>query len=141
MARVRVIQNSMNAGEWSPLMEGRSDLQKYVNSAKTIENLTCFKHGGVTRRAGTRFVDETKDSSKKSRLIPFEFSTVQSYILEFGDLYIRIYRTGARVESPPGTPVEVVTPYLESEVFDLHFTQSADVLYLAHSSHPPQKLS
>jgi hypothetical protein len=122
-------------------MEGRSDLQKYVNSAKTIENLTCFKHGGVTRRAGTRFVDETKDSSKKSRLIPFEFSTVQSYILEFGDLYIRIYRTGARVESPPGTPVEVVTPYLESEVFDLHFTQSADVLYLAHSSHPPQKLS
>lgn len=141
MSRVRVIQNAFNAGEWSPLMEGRTDLAKYANSAKTIENLTVFKHGGVSRRAGTRFVNETKTSSKKSRLIPFEFSTIQSYILEFGDLYIRIYRDGARVESPPGTVIEVVTPYLEAEVFDIHFTQSADVLYLAHQNHPPQKLS
>lgn len=141
MARVRVIQNAFNAGEFSPLMEGRTDLQKYANCAKTIENFTVFKHGGITRRAGTRFINEVKDSSKRVRLIPFEFSTIQSYILEFGDLYIRIYRDGARVESPPGTAIEVVTPYLESEVFDLHFTQSADVLYLAHSSHPPQKLS
>lgn len=141
MARVRVIQNAFNAGEFSPLMEGRSDLQKYANAAKTIENFTCFKHGGITRRAGTRFINEVKDSTKRVRLIPFEFSTIQSYILEFGDLYIRIYRDGARVESPPGTAVEVVTPYLQAEVFDIHFTQSADVLYLAHSGHPPQKLS
>lgn len=141
MAKTRVIFNSFNSGEWSPLLEGRSDLAKYHNACKTLENMICAKHGGASRRPGTRFVNEVKTSALRTRLMPFIFSTVQAYVIEVGNLYFRFYRNLGRVESPPGTPVEVVTPYLASEVFDIHFTQSADVLYLVHPLHPPMKLS
>src|SRR6266550_109222 len=141
MARVRVIQNALNAGEFSPLLEGRSDLAKYHSGAKTIENLICAKFGGVSRRPGTHFVAEVKTSAKRTRLIPFIFSTVQAYIIEVGDQYVRFYRNNGRVENPPATAIEVATPYLEAEVFDIHFTQSADTMYLAHSLHAPMKLT
>jgi hypothetical protein len=141
MPRTRQIINAFNAGELSPLMDGRTDLAKYHNGAKTVENLICIKQGGVKRRPGTHFVAEVKDSTKETRLIPFIFSTGQGYILEFGETYIRFYKNGARIESPPGTPVEIATPYLEAELFDIQFSQSADILYLAHGNHFPQKLS
>lgn len=141
MARVRVIQNAVNAGEWSPLLEGRSDLAKYHSSAKKIENLICAKFGGVSRRPGTHFVAEVKTSAKRTRLIPFVFSTVQAYVIEVGHQYVRFYRNNGRVENPPATAIEVATPYLEAEIFDIHFTQSADTMYLAHSLHAPMKLT
>ncbi len=37
-------------------------------------------------------------------------------------------------------PVELPTPYQQSEIASLYYTQSADVLYLAHEAHPPRKL-
>src|SRR6266576_4847234 len=117
MARVRVITNSFNCGEWSPLLEGRSDLAKYHSAAKTVENLICAKFGGVSRRPGTHFVAEVKASANKTRLIPFIFSTVQAYVIELGDQYVRLYRNNGRVENPPATAIEVSTPYLEAEIF------------------------
>src|SRR6266404_1756146 len=141
MARVRVIQNAFNAGEWSPLLEGRSDLAKYHSSGKTIENAICAKFGGVSRRPGTHFVAEVKTSAKHTRLIPFIFSTVQAYVIEVGNQYVRFYRNNGRVENPPATAIEVSTPYLEAEIFDIHFAQSADTLYLAHALHAPMKLT
>jgi hypothetical protein len=73
-------------------------------------------------------------------------SETVSYALEFGDQYIRFYKedtvTGpGRIESPPGTPVEVVSPYLEAELFDIQIQQSIDVLYLIHPNHAPRKLT
>src|SRR5882762_6081185 len=144
MARVRVIQNAFNAGEWSPLLEGRSDLAKYHSSGKTIENAICAKFGGVSRRPGTHFVAEIKNSANKARLIPFIFSTVQAYVLEIGNLYMRFYRNNGRVENPPGTPIELLNPdmpYGLADVFDIHYTQSADTMYLAHPSFAPRKLT
>src|SRR6266550_3105482 len=144
MARVRVIQNSLNCGEWSPLLEGRSDLAKYHSAAKTVENLICAKFGGVSRRPGTHFVAEVKASANKTRLIPFIFSTVQAYVIELGNLYMRFYRNNGRVENPPGVPVELGSPnvpYTQNFLFDIHFAQSADTLYLAHALYPPRKLT
>lgn len=141
MARIRVIENAMNGGEWSPLLEGRSDLNKYHNAVKTMENMICFRQGGASRRPGTHFVAEVKTSAKSTRIIPFIFSTIQPYIIEVGDLYMRFYKNSARIESPPATAVEIATPYLEAELFDIHFTQSADTLYLAHGSHAPMQLT
>lgn len=141
MANIRTISNAFNSGEWSPLMEGRSDLAKYRNAAKTIENFMCLKQGGVTRRPGTHFAAEVKDSTNKTILIAFVFSEDQVYIMELGNLYGRVYKNGARIESPPGTPVEFVTPYLTADLFDLHFCQSADVIYVAHSSHAPRQIA
>jgi hypothetical protein len=78
-------------------MEGRTDFQKYFSGCKTLENFIVQPHGSVTRRPGTTFVSEVKTSSLKTRLIPFEFSTEQSYALEFGNNYIRFYKDNGAV--------------------------------------------
>lgn len=90
-------QASFNAGEISPSLYARVDLAKYQSGAKTIKNFICDVHGGASNRPGTKFVAEVKDSSKIHRLIPFQFSTTQSYALEFGDTTMRVYRNGGSV--------------------------------------------
>lgn len=140
MTTASPIQNNMNAGEVSPLMEGRVDLRPYTNGLKRCLNFLPIAQGPITRRPGTMYVADVKDSTKATRLEKFEFSTIQAYILEIGDLYIRFYRNEGRLENPPGTPVEVVTPYAAADVFDLRVTQSADVLYITHPSYAPRKL-
>ena len=39
------------------------------------------------------------------------------------------------------TAYQIVTPYAGADIFNLKFTQSADVLYLAHPSYAPQQLT
>lgn len=141
MPYAREIINSFNSGEWSPLLEGRTDLAKYKSAVRQLINLIPQKFGGATRRPGLRFVDEVKDSSKKTRIIKFQFSAAQSYIIELGNLYMRFYKNSGRIENPPGTPVEIVTTYLEADLFNIQFAQSADVLYMACQGYPPRKLT
>src|SRR5210317_947714 len=140
MPKTLVSVPSFTAGQLSPRMEGRTDFQKYFSSGKTINNFVVQPHGPITRRPGTHFVSEVKDSSKATRLIPFSFSTTQTYILEFGNQYIRFYKDNGQILSG-GSAYEISSPYLESELFDIKFAQSADVMYLCHPSHPVQKLS
>ena len=132
--------NNLNAGEISPLALGRFDIQKYTNAVETMENFLGYQLGGASFRPGTVFVNEVKDSTKKVRLIPFQYSTVQSYIIEMGDLYMRFYANNGQVQSG-GVEVEVVTPYAEADIFSVQFTQSSDTMYLVHPSYPPQKLT
>lgn len=122
-------------------MEGRVDFDKYKAALKICLNHIPLVQGGVTRRPGTIFVSEVKDSTAFTRLVRFEYSTTQAYVLEFGNLYMRIYRNHGRNESPPGTPVEIVTPYTTAELPTLMFTQSADVLYVAHPLHAPATIN
>lgn len=140
MPTAHPIQNNTNAGEISPLLEGRVDLKPYVNGVKRCLNFTPLAQGPITRRPGTIYVAAPKDQTKKARLERFEYSTVQAYILEFGDLYIRFFRNEGRLESPPGTPIEVVSPYPEAEVFNIRTVQSADTLYLMHKTYSQRKL-
>ena len=97
MARVAVQLTNFTGGELSPRLDGRNDLTKYPTGCKTLENFVVFPHGSAARRSGTQFVAEVKDSSKKTRLIPFEFSTTQTYMLEFGNQYIRFYKDNGQI--------------------------------------------
>jgi hypothetical protein len=105
------LKDAFNAGEFSPLMAARVRIDKYANAYKYSQNMIPMVQGGATRRPGTKFVAEVKDSADITRLIPFEFSVTQAYILEFGDLYIRFYRDNGVIESSPGVPYEIVTTY------------------------------
>jgi len=138
------IFSNFSAGEVSPLMFGRVDLEKYSSGLETLENFILLPYGGVTARPGTRFIVETKHSAsnenRKVMLRHFIFNRTQGYILEFGHLYIRFYRDQAQLMSG-GSPVQVVTPYLESQLFGLDFVQTADVLYIVHGSHAPRRLA
>jgi len=141
MSVFKPIKNSFVAGELSPRMEGRDDLEQYHQGMRQALNGIVLPHGGFLRRSGTRFVAETETMTESSVLIPFQFSTEQAYMCEFGDLYARFYTNEGRLENPPGTPVTVVTPYLHTELRDLQFTQEADVMYVVHPNHPPYKLT
>lgn len=131
---------SFTAGELSPRMEGRTDFSKYFSAGTLINNFVVQPHGPVTRRPGTHFISEVKNSANNTRLIPFSFSTTQTYILEFGDQYIRFYKDSGQIVSG-GAAFEISTPYLHTEVFDIKFAQSADVMYLCHKNHAVRKLS
>jgi len=140
MPRTTLALTSFVSGEFSAKMDGRSDFDKYSSGTKTLENFLIHPQGAATRRVGTQFIAEVKDSSKKTRLIPFEFSTTQTYILEFGDQYIRFYKDKGQILSG-GSAYEISTPYLEAELFDIKFAQSADVMYIVHPNHETNKLS
>ena len=131
---------SFTAGELSPGMQGRTDFAKYFNGCTRLENFVVLPHGPVTRRPGTYYVCSIKTSAAKSRLIPFEFSTEQTYILEFGNQYIRFFKDNGQITSG-GSAYEISSPYLTAELFDIKFAQSADVMYLVHKNHKPRKLS
>mgnify|MGYP003624260740 FL=1 len=212
MARVSSIITNFRAGEISPRLEGRIDLQKYNEAVKDLSNMIVFPQGGVTRRPGTYYAGTTKDGGQV-RLINFEFSDTQAYVLEFGNLYVRIYKDGGLVTAATtaisaitkanpavvtsnshgmsngdrvfitgvvgmtevnnreftvagvatntfqlsgvnssaftaygsagttGEIIEVTTTYTLAQLATINFSQSADVLYLAHLSHAPAKLT
>ena len=95
-----LIQPSFAAGELAPALAARVDLAKYHVGAKTLRNLFVHTAGGVSNRPGTLFVGRCKDSAHPVRLIPFQFSTVQTYVLEFGHLYMRVVMDGGHVLEP-----------------------------------------
>lgn len=134
-------QTSFNAGELSPLLKGRPSLDKFKNGCETMENFIPQIQGPARKRPGTRFVAEVKDSADVTRLLPFEYSTTQAYVLEFGDSYVRFYLDGGVVESSPGVPYEITSPYTSAQVGALEYAQSADVVYITHPDHAPYKLA
>lgn len=141
MPKVSPIQTSFGAGEFSPLLHGQVELDRYRQALDTCLNFIPSLQGGLVRRSGTYYVASTKTATDNARLLAFEFSTTQAYILEFGDQYIRFYRNGGQIETSPGVPYEIATPYLQADLFQLRITQSADVLYIVHPGYAPRTLS
>ena len=140
MAKVAPIQTSFSSGEFSPLSRGQVNLDRYGAALETCLNYLPTLQGGLQRRSGTYYVAEVETSAETSRLIPFEFSTTQAYILEFGNAYIRFYRNNGQIQDGE-SPYELVSPYAEADLFELRFTQSADVMYIVHPDYAPRKLS
>jgi hypothetical protein len=138
--RTTLALTSFVSGEFGNKLTGRTDFDKYQSAAKTMENFLVHPQGAATRRVGTQFIASVKTASAKTRLIPFEFSTTQTYILEFGNNYIRFFKDKGQILSG-GSPYEISTPYLTAELFDIKFAQSADVMYIVHPNHETMKLS
>ena len=94
MSNVRYL--SFSGGEITPALYGRVDQVKYQTGLKTCRNFFVMRHGGVANRSGTQFIAEVKDSTKKVKLVPFVFNAAQTYVLEFGNLYQRVYKNGVQ---------------------------------------------
>ncbi|WP_250533980.1 hypothetical protein [Caballeronia sp. AZ10_KS36] len=141
MPNVRNLSRSFAAGEITPELFGRVDLDQFQTGLATCRNFITLPHGPAANRPGFAFVLETKNSAKKSRLIPFSYSTTQTMALEFGDGYVRFHTEGKTLLTTDGSAVyEVATPYAEADLFDLHYVQSADVLTITHRNYPPKEL-
>src|SRR3990167_2128088 len=213
-----IIIRSFSGGEITPSLYGRVDAVKYATGLHTCKNFIVQRYGGITNRPGTGFIAEVKDSTKAIKLIPFVFNANQTYILEFGNLYMRVIKnnavlteaakniTGATQANPcvitiaahgysngnevyisgvggmtqlngrnfkvanvtantfslqymDGTAVnstafgaytsggtaakiyEIVTPYIEADLPELNYNQSADIITLVHPSYAPRELA
>lgn len=132
-------QRAFNGGEVAEAMYGRIDDGKYQTGLATCKNFIVEPQGALSRRPGFEYVNETRYSNRKCRLIPFSFSVTQTMVLEFGHKYVRFHHLGQTLFDGD-EPYEVPTPYTSSEVFDIHYVQSADVLTLVHPKHAPMEL-
>lgn len=137
---IRTLQNSFNGGEVSPSLYGRFDDQKYAMGAATVRNFICLPQGPVVNRPGFAFVRAAKYADKAVRLIPFTYSSEQTMALEFGDRYIRFHTEGKTLINSDGTPYEIESPYAADDLFQIHYTQSADVVTLVHPNYAPREL-
>jgi len=136
-------QLSFTAGELAPAMYGRGDINRFYSGARKVLNFIVRPYGGLSNRTGTTFV---ADLGGPCRLIPFQFSTVQTYTLAFGEYTMRVFTNGGQVLYPvghasAGQPVVITTIYPYSALARLKFTQNADVMTLCHPDYPPQQLS
>jgi hypothetical protein len=115
MAKIVPIQTAFNQGQLGPSMDGRVDLPEYSKGCKRLENFVVRPQGGVTARSGLKFIAEAK-KDENTRLIPFDISNVDSYMLEVGDEYMRFYKDGAQLELTEG-PNLVSNPGFETGDF------------------------
>ena len=141
MAKASPTFSNFTAGELSPKLDGRTELSKYFNGAKQLQNFLVVPQGGATRRPGTQFIAETKTSANAARLIPFEFNVTQAYVLEFGNNYFRIFKDGGQVVDGSSNPIEVTTTYTSAQLPGLKFAQSADVMFIVHPDHKPRQIT
>lgn len=213
MTRINALVSNFTAGEFSPRLDQRLDVEKYNNAAQEITNFLVVPHGGVKKRPGTQFVTDLVNSTDAVRLVPFEYNTEQAYVLLFGPGFIWFLRDGGIITHDPvsisnitatnppmvvapshgfvegsrvlitgvagmseinnrhyravnvtpdnfelqgvdassytayssggqaGRLVELQTSFTASQVPDLSWAQSADVLYVAHKDHSPKKIT
>ncbi|HON31511.1 MAG TPA: hypothetical protein PLN11_10770 [Ottowia sp.] len=139
MANIRTLQRSFAGGEMSPEMFGRIDDSKYQAGLAKCRNFIVKPQGPAENRPGFAFVRAVKDSTKRVRLIPFTYSTTQTMVIEVGAGYFRFHTAGATLMDG-ATPYEIANPYAESDLADVHYVQSADVLTLVHPGHAPREL-
>lgn len=121
------------------MLWGRTDLEKYAQGLRRCRNFFISRGGAAVSRPGTKYICEVKDSARQVRLIPFIYSDSQSYVLEFGHLYVRFVSNGAQVLS--GTPYEIVSPYSEADLDRLKYAQTGDLLTITHPSYAPRTLT
>ena len=135
LAPYYLLQCSFAAGEISPEVANRVDLDKYNSAVLKARNCHIRPYGPIYKRPGMRFIVRTKYSDKKSILVPFNGATANDdYLLEIGHQYIRVHKGGQYLG------VELATPFTENVLSNLRFTQSADTLFIASGDYPVKKL-
>jgi hypothetical protein len=94
------IVTAFNAGELSPYMDSRTDVDKYRSGCRKLENMVVLPYGGVYRRAGTEFIGRPKFNDRRCRFVGFNFSTTTRFIIEMGHRYMRFWSNGIQVQAP-----------------------------------------
>ena len=134
-----VIQTSFAAGELSPTLFARVDLEKYHSGAALLRNWYVDYRGGANTRPGTQFVGE---APAKSRLVPFIVSTIATYVLVFSEHEIRFISDGVYlIDSGTMLPLVITSPYAAADLPLIKYAQSADVLTLTHPAYPIYNLT
>ncbi len=116
MPVTRSFKQTFSGGEISPEMFGRIADNKFQQGAALVRNFIVKPQGPAQNRSGFAFVNEVKDSTKKTRLLSFTFSTVQTMVIEFGDQYFRFHTQGQTLLYSPGTAWNNATAYTVGDI-------------------------
>jgi hypothetical protein len=125
-----LLVSALNAGELSPYMDARTDVEKYRSGCRTLENMIVLPYGGVYRRAGTEYLGNAKNDDQQCRLIGFNFSVTTRFVLEFGHQYIRFWGNNAAVSHPTASAWVTATAYKAGD-----FVSNGGTTYIALSDH------
>ncbi|MFH0983103.1 MAG: hypothetical protein V2A79_16410, partial [Planctomycetota bacterium] len=137
-----VSQMSFAGGELNDLLVHRFELEPYALGARRLENFLVLESGAITRRPGTYHADDgSTKGNAPAYLFRWVYNDADAYVLEFTALVIRVYRDHGLVESAPGVPLEIVTPFTLAELPYLQVWQSGDVLWIRSSLRPDYKLT
>jgi hypothetical protein len=153
MSRIMQYQSSFTMGEFDPLVKGRVDISQYTNALEKATNIVCIPQGAIERRPGTQFLLDISShlgngitAQQGIRLIPFEFSTTDSFMLVFVKLSTSstnnarmfVINSGQIVTNLNSSGNNYITLSLGDISFDkITFTQSADTLILMHEDLNP----
>lgn len=129
---------TFNAGELSPLVDARSDVDKFRAGCRILENMIPRIYGPAERRPGTKYI-ATCDGV--ARVIPFIYSSTIAYVCLLENLRVYFYYNGGQVNDSLGRRLKVDTPYLAADLFEIQYKQSNDVMWLVHENYAPRKLS
>jgi len=143
MTKIVNIQTNFTVGEVDPLLRGRIDLNQYYSALKAAENVVIIPQGGARRRPGLKFIyDLPATAANGVALIPFEFSTADSYMFAVVNQRIYIFKNGAIITNINGSG----NPYLAASTLtsailpNLKYAQSADTMIFVHEDLAPLKL-
>ena len=141
MPRLQTLTSNFTAGEFSPQLRGRTDIETFNASAEKLENVVVLRQGGATMRPSMDFKGQANGAvSGAKRLIPFVYSRVDAFVLEFGDAYIRFWSNGALVVDALFSPYLLASPYTAAQLPDIQYTQGGDTLLLFHPDVAPRRL-
>ena len=144
MSRAVTIQTNFTTGEVDPLLKSRIDIQQYYNALDKARNVLIQPQGGVDRRPGLQYVDEIPSAASPANgtlLVPFTFSTTQSYMLLFVNNRMYVYKDKELVTNINGSGNDYLTTTIGSSLLStMNYTQSVDTLILVHEDMTPFKV-
>jgi hypothetical protein len=146
MPRFVDLQTNFSTGELDPLLRARVDLEQYNNALAKATNVLIQPQGGLRRRPGLKHILELPNTSTASagngvRLVPFQFSVSDSYMLCFTHQRMYVIKNGAVVTAINGGANNYLTTSITSDmVDDMCWTQSADTLIVVHPDLQPVKI-
>lgn len=142
MPRFVDIQTNFSTGELDPLLRSRIDLAQYNNALAKATNVLVQPQGGIRRRPGLKYIAELPSAAADGvRLVPFEFSVDDSYMLCFTNNRMYVFKDGVQITNINGGGTAYLTTSITSAMLSqLNWTQSADTMFLVHPDLAPVKL-
>ena len=136
MARYTQFQTNFSVGEMDPLLRARTDLEQYSNGLESAKNVIIHPQGGATRRPGLRTIAKIYDNptAEEFKLIPFQFSRTDTYLLAVQGGFIKVYKNDVFQVSVSATDITAAM------VPDLKYTQAVDTLIIVHQDMHPKRL-
>lgn len=149
MPRFVEFTTNFATGELDPLLRARVDLTAYNNALAKATNVLIQPQGGLRRRPGTKHIFELPNASAGAssagagvRLVSFQFSVADSYMLCFTHNRMTVIKNGAVVANINGTGNNYLTTSITSDIVDdMCWTQSADTLIVVHPDLQPVRIT